>query len=66
MVILYIFQKDQFLNSCRLALGNSNEKDSVTLLENLEIFLHEPGKFIFFREQDQLSNNYRINMNNLK
>ena len=52
----------------RIALGNLNDNDSVPQMADLKIFIHEPGKFMFFTEQDEMPDNYRISMNhhNLK
>ena len=35
-------------------------------MEELKIFIHEPGKFMYFSEQDQMPNNYRLTMKDLK
>ena len=48
----------------RFAIGkNSSDK---SLLDNIKLFLHPPGEFSFFIEQDTMPNVLRIDFLNLK
>ena len=47
-------------NFFRIALGNTSNNASVDQMEKVKIYLHEPGKFTFFTEQDKMPNNLKI------
>ena len=44
----------------RIAIGNKTDQVSSEQMDNITIFLHVPGKFIYFVEQDHMPNNYKI------
>ena len=44
----------------RIALGNISNNASVDQIKSIKIYLHEPGKFLFFSEQDKMPNNVKI------
>ena len=50
----------------RLALGDTRNQDISTQMEKISIFLHEPNKFVYFIEQDQMPYNFKINANSLR
>ena len=35
-------------------------------VEQISVFLHEPGKFIFFAEKDHMPDNFKIDTSKLK
>ena len=44
----------------RVALGNTSNNASLEQMDGLQIYLHEPGKFLFFSQQDNMPNNIKI------
>ena len=48
------------INSFRIALGNTSNNASIDQMDEVKIYLHEPGKFTFFTEQDKMPNNLKI------
>ena len=44
----------------RIALGNYSKPSSVAQMDKVSIFVHEKGKFLYFREKDNMPNNYMI------
>ena len=48
----------------RLAIGNSQSNES--LLDSISVFLHPPGEFSFFKEQDNMPNVLKIDFLNLR
>ena len=46
----------------RVGLGNTKIEKSTKLLETLQVFLHPQGKFIFYKEQDQMPDNLKIDI----
>ena len=48
----------------RFAIGTSQSNPS--LLEEIKVFLHPPGEFSFFVEQDSMPNSLRIDLLNLR
>ena len=48
----------------RIALGNYTDPHSWPQMDRVKVFLHPPGKFVYFAEPDTLPNNYKID--NLK
>ena len=44
----------------RIALGNNTNNASLQQMDGLKIYLHEPGKFLFFSQQDNMPNNIKI------
>ena len=48
--------------SLRIAIGNYSDPHSFAQMEKVKIFLHPPGKFVYFTEQDDMPNNLRINL----
>ena len=48
------------VNFFRIALGNISNNASVEQMKSVKIYLHEPGKFLFFSEQDKMPNNVKI------
>ena len=52
--------------SLRIGLGNSFKDENTKLLENIQVFLHPPGKFIYFKEQDRMPDNFKIDLLSLQ
>lgn len=50
--------------SIRIAIGNYTDPHSWPQMDRVKVFLHPPGKFVYFAEPDTLPNNYKID--NLK
>ena len=48
--------------SIRIGLGNSWIEKNTKLLETFQVFLHPPGKFIYYKEQDQMPDNLKIDI----
>ena len=44
----------------RVALGNTSNNASLEQMDGLQIYLHEPGKFLFFSQQDNMPSNIKI------
>ena len=44
----------------RIALGNNTNNASLQQIDGLKIYLHEPGKFLFFSQQDNMPNNIKV------
>ena len=50
----------------RIAIGNITKNESVEQMEHIKIFLHEKGKFIYFLEQDNMPDSFKIEPLTLK
>ena len=50
----------------RIALGNSSNPASASQMDQVSIYLHEAGKFLFFLEDDTMPDNLLINKLKLK
>ena len=49
-----------------MAILDSTDNATSDQTEKISIFLHEPNKFVYFIEQDQMPNNFKIEAKTLR